>query len=264
MNGDHIEKVLRVERKNSFTEHVLCMSGWAAGDYKMNSQFANNGRFIETLVTKENTDIEPGSPYRVDSVITVYACTPALKFTLLRADSFTLYRTMPDPFYNIIFGNLNGYELTYDCSECTQSLSGNITVNATKDGTKQMLFEITMASDYLSDITILPLIGEKFLYVETGHTSGNSEYYLYHIDSLTLASYMLQVDNSALETVPKNIRNNIFKSVSMVRSLDGEFFYESHYSTDNGEGNIYGTYELMRNSSGKYIIRLGKLEWERD
>lgn len=96
-NGDELEKILRITRKDGFEEISLAFSGGdGQDDFSMISEFINDSTFLQieindlTLVDNTHSTV-----HSIDSVVEVFQYDSTFKFRLLHTDTFHFIREHP-------------------------------------------------------------------------------------------------------------------------------------------------------------------------
>lgn len=130
---------------------------------------------------------------------------------------------------------INGYELLYDCFNCTPSYNDSVIVYAKKDTVTEELFRFVLGDFYFAGITPFKQDGETFLLANTSHSYGHSAGYLYHIDTATFKTSAIELPDSEI-VIPDSLefRNDFGLQLENGKLLGGtsyrsEVNRESYY-----------------------------------
>ena len=81
-----------------------------------------------------------------------------------------------------VIGSINNYELFYRCYECRSTTTDSIAVFCNKGKDRKKLLSAAFNDYYLEDVRLMKFKNHNFIYIRSGHTSGNSEGKLYALD----------------------------------------------------------------------------------
>jgi hypothetical protein len=145
---------------------------------------------------------------------------------------------------------INGYELFYNCFNCTPSYTDSVSVFAKKDTAINALFNLVLGDFYFSELEVFRQENEVFLLAKTDHTYGHSQSYLYHIDTTSFKTSAIELLKSEI-VIPDSlefwkafglqIENNKLTSVASFRSeLNREKYYlEQELSLQKTKNSTY-------------------------
>ena len=137
---------------------------------------------------------------------------------------------------NIAFGEIGGYELVYNCSNCRTSSTDAISIYAKKDTVKTKLFDyFDFGGNYLDEISLRYFKNHPFIYIHTTHTYGHSNGDLYAFD---------------IENLKTNKVNTIESNTKVPDSLQPWKWFG--LAIENNEFLTGGDYRSKNNSS-KYV-----------
>lgn len=154
---------------------------------------------------------------------------------------------------------INGYELLYDCFNCTPSYNDSVIVYAKKDTVTKELFRYVLGDFYFAGITPFKQDDETFLLAKTSHTYGHSNGYLYHIDTTTFKTTRIDPPQRKT-TIPDSLE--VWKEFGL--QLEDSILWDGASFTSKVNSNKYYltiTYDLQKTSSANYrlIIKNEKL-----
>jgi hypothetical protein len=147
---------------------------------------------------------------------------------------------------------LNGYELLYDCFNCTPSYQDSVIVYAKKDTVTKELFRYVLGDFYFGGITPLKHDGETFLLTTLNHTYGHSEGYLYHIDTSTFKTTIVEPPQRKT-TIPDSLE--IWKEFGL--QLEEGILWDGASFTSKVNRDKYNltiTYDLQKTNNTNYRL----------
>jgi len=145
---------------------------------------------------------------------------------------------------------LNGYELLYDCFNCTQTYNDSVIVYAKNDTAYKELFRYVLGDFYFAEINTLKHDGETFLLNTLAHTYGHSEGYLYHIDTNTFKTTIIDLPKRKT-IIPDSLES--WKEFGL--QLDDGILWDGASFRSNVNREKYYltiTYDLQKNSNHNY------------
>lgn len=158
----------------------------------------------------------------------------------------------PTNFYGIPFGQINDTEFIYDCLDCKSSTSGEIIVHSKKNKSQKKLFNLDVEDFYLHEIKLLNIKNNYFIYVQTDHTYGHSQGYLYYLNVERMITFPVKIipkyEKVAADTM------HVHKYMNLITSdyktfKNGYTYFERQ---DNGNGDpIYLEYEMILKKKGE-------------
>jgi hypothetical protein len=155
---------------------------------------------------------------------------------------------------------LNGFELMYDCYNCSPSYHDSVIVYAKKDYAIYELFRYVLGDYYFGGITQIKHDGKAFILTTLNHTYGHTEGYLYHIDTTTFKTNPIELTQSNMVVIPDSLE--LWKDFGL--QLDDSVLWSgASYRSKENRDKYYLTitYELQKISNANYrlIIKNEKL-----
>jgi hypothetical protein len=149
---------------------------------------------------------------------------------------------------------LNGYELLYDCFNCTPSYNDSVIVYAKKDTATKELFSYVLGDFYFGGITPLKHDGETFLLTTLNHTYGHSEGYLYHIDTTTFKITIIDTPHRKT-TIPDSLE--IWKEFGL-QLEEGKLWDGASFRSQVNRDKYYLTitYDLQKTNNANYRLMI--------
>lgn len=147
---------------------------------------------------------------------------------------------------------LNGYELQYECFNCTPGFNDSVIVYAKKDTVTKELFRYVLGDYYFGGITPLKHDGETFLLTTLNHTYGHTEGYLYHIDTTTFKTTIIQPPQRKT-TIPDSLE--IWKGFGL-QIEDSVLWNGASFRSQVNRDKYYLTitYELQKINNANYHL----------
>lgn len=151
------------------------------------------------------------------------------------------------------FGTIKGLELAYDCYGCNTASTDYIIAYAKKAASKDTLFRLDFGGYYITDITLINIEGQPFIYVDSEHTHGHSEGYLYALDTDKIMAHRVRAQKSNFKIPDSLYLRNFF---GLVRNENNTFgFGGTLRSEKTGENYVYsGDYKWISKAKTGYIL----------
>ncbi len=157
-------------------------------------------------------------------------------------------------------GILKGVELFYDCLNCSSTMSEDVRIFAKKNGKRTDLATIQIADMYVSDAVAFSKNGGDFVYINSDHTYGHSQGYLYSIDLKNLHAYRVNQIES-YSKAPDTLEP--WKFFGLQRDEKGDFYSgETYHSHDEDSGYKYSEtrYDLVKVRGNIFLLMPKKSE----
>ncbi len=152
---------------------------------------------------------------------------------------------------DILFGKIKGYELVYDCSNCSTARTDGITVYAKKDSERIKLFDYHgFGGDYLAEISLRYFDNHPFIYIYSSHTYGHSQGRLYALDVKNLKTNYVNTIEGNLN-IPDSLSIRNYYGVSIE---NGELLYGADFRSKNGKYFFNGKYNLLKVKRNIYLL----------
>lgn len=155
-------------------------------------------------------------------------------------------------------GTINQYKLVYDCHNCYPSSSDAITVYAVINNKRQRLFRQSLDGFYVSEVLVLRLQSSYFIYVNSGHTYGHEQGYLYYVNEQTMRAFPVKLTMAKYKLRKREYVNKYFE---LQRKTGNQFTFGASIRSNKGEDESYqeGTYRLVRRGRQQFEL-VGKLK----
>jgi hypothetical protein len=149
---------------------------------------------------------------------------------------------------------LNGYELQYDCFNCTPSFNDSVIVYAKNDTVTKELFRYVLGDYYFGGITPLKHDGETFLLTTLNHTYGHTEGYLYHIDTTTFKTTIINLPQRKT-AIPDSLA--VWRDFGL-QLEESVLWYGASYRSEENRDKYYLTitYELQKINNADYRLMI--------
>lgn len=152
---------------------------------------------------------------------------------------------------DILFGKIKGYELAYDCSNCSTARTDGITVYAKKDSERIKLFEYNgFGGNYLAEISLRYFDNYPFIYIYSSHTYGHSQGRLYALDVKNLKTNYVNTIEGNLN-IPDSLSVRNYYGVSIE---NGELLYGADFRSKNAKYFFNGKYNLLKVKRNIYLL----------
>jgi len=172
-----------------------------------------------------------------------------------------LYREQPDNnddsrrliTRNHPIGQIKGIPISFDCINCRQAYTEAIEIFAEVAGKKVSLLRQDFGDMFFAGAELFSKDGGDFLYINSGHTYGHEQGFLYSIDIERQIAHKVNVIESKSTELPQGY--SPYKSFDLQRDENGNF-YES-LSLRNDEGNfssITTHYRLLKVKPHVYML----------
>lgn len=156
---------------------------------------------------------------------------------------------------NLPVGKLGKYELVYDCHDCHQMYSGGISVYYKKGIAKHLLFSQTIADFYVSEVSLVKIKSDYFIYVNSTHTYGHSQGYLFYLNHKTMKTYAVKIKPVKNKTLPKA---EVHKYFALTKDENNHFGFGATYRTDAEDEYESGEFELVKLGENQFILKAKK------
>jgi hypothetical protein len=173
--------------------------------------------------------------------------THAQSFNQLRSDTA-----------NLPVGSIHQYRLLYDCHNCYPSSSDAITVSYLVDRKKNRLFRQSLDGFYVSEVTVLRIQSDYFVYINSGHTYGHEQGFLFYVNEKTMRAYPVKV---AMAKYKLRKGEYVHKYFDLQRKPGNRFVFSATIRSDKAEDESYeeGSYQLVRRGPNRFEL-IGKLK----
>lgn len=152
-------------------------------------------------------------------------------------------------------GKLGKYELVYDCHDCHQMYSGGISVYYKKGTAKHLLFSQEIADFYVSEVSLVKIKNDYFIYVNSTHTYGHSQGYLFYLNHKTMKTYVVKIKPGKSKTLPDG---EIHKYFALTKDENNHFGFGATYRTDTEDDYESREYELVKLGGNQFILKTKK------
>ncbi len=171
--------------------------------------------------------------------------------TSLTSDAYSSSTIQLDKY----IGEIDGYDLLYNCKNCISSYSESISVFAKKDTIKIKLFDYyKFGGNYLDGISLRYFNNHPFIYIHSTHTYGHSLGDLYALDLENLkVNYVNKIEHNL--KIPDSIYMRNFSGVEIDSS--GDFTFGASYRNLSGGGKggyLSGNYHLIHVKGNIYLL----------
>ena len=156
-------------------------------------------------------------------------------------------------------GNINRYKLVYDCHNCYPSSADAITVYAVFENKRRRLFRQSLDGFYVSEVVVLRLQSNYFIYVNSGHTYGHEQGYLYYVNEQTMRAFPVKPTTARYKLRKGEYVNKYFE---LQRKPGNQFTFSASIRSNKGDDETYqeGTYRLVRRGNNTFEL-VAKLKW---
>ncbi|MEI7509831.1 MAG: hypothetical protein WCJ62_10260 [Flavobacterium sp.] len=167
---------------------------------------------------------------------------------------------------NIHIDRINEHQLVYDCVGCNSMYSEAIKVFSLTNGIKKQLLSLPTNGANLQKILLMKIKENNFIYIVTNETSGNSDGYLYYLDTTTMTAHKVEVEKSDTK-LPKGYQawgsySYLDINDDATRITTSSQFIDT--TSENRKGRIITYYQLDTLKKNQFVLKKTKREEQFD
>ena len=172
------------------------------------------------------------------------------------------YKIRSSDTVNIHIDMINRHQLVYDCIGCKSYGSDAIKVSSITNYVKKELLTLPINGAYLEKILLLKIQGNTFIYIVTNETSGNSDGYLYYLNTHTMTAYKVKVEKSDYK-LPKGYEPWGSYAYLAINEDASKISTSSQFidtTSENRRGSVTTYYKLYKIKNNQFILKKTKSE----
>lgn len=221
-----------------------------------------HGRDTMTLYFKNHLDM-PGFQYKIDTLDFKKGHYYLSENHISKIDhgkAHIAYREVV--LKEKIIGSIDNYELFYKGYGRRSTSTDSIAVFCDNGSIKKKLLTADLFDNHIEDIRLVKIKRKYFIYIRSGHTSGNSDGQLYALDDKRMEALEVVIEKSA--HIPEGY--NVMKGLGLSLG-EGNTFTTGYFlrSDKDGKGHIVTIiYKLKRAGSQYRLVPVRTTMYESD
>ena len=153
---------------------------------------------------------------------------------------------------SIPIGKINGNKIVYDCHDCHGNYSGGLTVYSIKNNKRSRLLDLNIFDFYIDGVSLIKIKENDFIYISSNHTSGDSQGYLFFLNSITMKAYEVKIKSPNFK-LPDSLQ--IRKYFDVTKDDKNNFRFGALLWTKSGlQADYSGYYKLKKIKLNQYVL----------